>query len=336
MSDMIKRDGGDERLPIRRDLFEDLLNKNRSRFSGNTIRGYRADVRKFLSFCEREGAQHLPAHEATVAAFLSDLADKGQRFNTIQRARSAVAAYHRDNGKKSPCRGELVSETLKRIRIQSPKAEPVKAAVASLARSMVERARDTQEKLALIMAFRLAARRSEVCALDAEDLEFRDDRIVVHFRKHLVMGQLKPGTKSSRGEEEAVPLVDDGDGLMKAARDLVDSYGGTGPLFRKTTKRGDVVRRKDKWFVAVVKRSAKASGLDPDEFSGHSMRRGFVTSAIRQGKTIFEVMKQTRHRSIATLQRYYEDLDAELRDDPSKGMLSERSERQRPDGSFGA
>ena len=39
-------------------------------------------------------------------------------------------------------------------------------------------------------------------------------------------------------------------------------------------------------------------------FSGHSLRSGFVTSALQAGADVLRVMDVTRHRQIATLKIY--------------------------------
>jgi site-specific recombinase XerD len=53
-----------------------------------------------------------------------------------------------------------------------------------------------------------------------------------------------------------------------------------------------------------VKRWAKAAKLDPDQFAGHSLRAGFVTSALEAGADLLKVMDVTRHREVKTLQAY--------------------------------
>jgi len=54
----------------------------------------------------------------------------------------------------------------------------------------------------------------------------------------------------------------------------------------------------------IVKRWAKAAKLDPALFAGHSLRAGFVTSALEEGADPFRVMDITRHRRVDTLKIY--------------------------------
>jgi len=56
-------------------------------------------------------------------------------------------------------------------------------------------------------------------------------------------------------------------------------------------RRGHVGRRlSDKAVARIVQRAAKAAGLEPTGFGGHSLRAGLATSAARAGKTERAIM----------------------------------------------
>ena len=42
-------------------------------------------------------------------------------------------------------------------------------------------------------------------------------------------------------------------------------------------------------------------------FAGHSLRAGLVTAAAKAGKSTHSIMKQTGHKSMATVARYIRD-----------------------------
>ncbi len=46
----------------------------------------------------------------------------------------------------------------------------------------------------------------------------------------------------------------------------------------------------------IVKEHAKAAGLDPQEFAGHSLRAGFQTSAAEAGADVLRMMEVSRHK----------------------------------------
>ncbi len=70
----------------------------------------------------------------------------------------------------------------------------------------------------------------------------------------------------------------------------------------------------------VVKAHAKRAGFDPSEFSGHSLRAGFVTSAAEKGATADRIMDHTGHRSVAMVRIYTRRADA-FADHAGEGLL---------------
>jgi integrase len=54
----------------------------------------------------------------------------------------------------------------------------------------------------------------------------------------------------------------------------------------------------------VVQRRAALAGLDPTEFSAHSLRAGLATAAAAAGVPEGDIQRQTRHRSVAVLRGY--------------------------------
>jgi integrase len=54
----------------------------------------------------------------------------------------------------------------------------------------------------------------------------------------------------------------------------------------------------------IVKRAAGRAGLDAADYAGHSLRAGLATQAAMNGASELAIMKQTGHRSLATVRRY--------------------------------
>jgi integrase len=59
----------------------------------------------------------------------------------------------------------------------------------------------------------------------------------------------------------------------------------------------------------VVKRHCRRVGLDATEFSAHSLRSGYVTSAVEVNAPIMKIAEQTRHRSLDMLRVYSRRVD---------------------------
>jgi integrase len=95
-----------------------------------------------------------------------------------------------------------------------------------------------------------------------------------------------------------------------------------GYLFRAIHRGGHVrawgLRGAD--VAAVVKQYAVAAGLDPAEFSGHSLRAGFVASAAETGASVLKIQETSRHKSVDGLAGYVRCVDL-FKDHAGAGFL---------------
>lgn len=53
----------------------------------------------------------------------------------------------------------------------------------------------------------------------------------------------------------------------------------------------------------------KDRSLNYEQFSGHSLRRGFLTSASNHQADVFKLIAQSRHKQLNTVLDYVEDED---------------------------
>jgi integrase len=105
---------------------------------------------------------------------------------------------------------------------------------------------------------------------------------------------------------------------VRAVRAWIEAAGlAGGALFREIGTSGQLVaaytdaagrqrgeRLSDKSIANIVKASAKAAGLDPARYAGHSLRAGLATSAAAAGASERSIMAQTGHRSVNMVRRY--------------------------------
>lgn len=59
----------------------------------------------------------------------------------------------------------------------------------------------------------------------------------------------------------------------------------------------------------VVKQRLTEAGVDASDYSGHSLRAGFVTQAYRAGASTNEIMRQTGHKNPAMVEIYAREID---------------------------
>lgn len=273
--------------------------------SDATRLAYGRDWQDFVGFCDARGvALALPADGATLAAYVASLADRGRKWSTIRRRVAAIAYAHRLKGLTPPDQAESVKAVLRGIRNSIGVAVVRKApAVAKTIAAMLKKLPDTitgkRDRALLLLGFAAARRRSELVALDVPDLEFVDLGVIVHVRRSKT-------DQEGRGEIVAVP---NGKRLqpVKALREWLAAAGITeGPVFRPINKGGRVLPRRltDRSVALIIKRHAAAAKLDPEIFSGHSLRAGFVTQALEDDVDTFRIMGITLHRDINTLRDY--------------------------------
>lgn len=80
----------------------------------------------------------------------------------------------------------------------------------------------------------------------------------------------------------------------------------SGPLFVRLDPGAPRSRLDGRAVAHVVQRAARRAGLDPQMFSGHSLRRGFCTEAARAGAAERDIARTTGHSSMAVLRGYIE------------------------------
>ncbi len=75
----------------------------------------------------------------------------------------------------------------------------------------------------------------------------------------------------------------------------------------------------------LVKTACERAGLDPDRYSGHSLRAGFVTTAAAKGVSLSNIMRQTRHKDQRVAMTYIRPATV-FRDNATAGLGDEEPE----------
>ena len=162
----------------------------------------------------------------------------------------------------------------------------------------------TRDRALLLIGFAGAFRRSELVALNLEDIEETAEGLRVTIRRSKT-------DQEGHGHVIAIPR-----GVIAcpvtALKAWLEAAGITqGPVFRPVAKGGRIqaTRLTDRSVADIVKAHAQRAGLDPKLFAGHSLRSGFLTSAAARGASIFKMADQSRHKSMDTLRGYVRDAE---------------------------
>lgn len=287
-----------------------------------TRRAYAHDWQQFRAWCEERGLAALPAAPQTVILYATDLTkNQHKKLNTLQRRLAAISQLHQEAGFPSPTREWAVRQLLAGLRRELGVAPTRKRLVlaedlkAILAR-IPDRLLGHRDRALLLVGFTGAFRRSELVALDGEDLEEARGGLIVTVRKSKT-DQEGQGRRVGipEGREPATCPVR-ALAVWRAAAGL-----STGALFRGVNRHDQVLpqRLSGEAVALVVKRYVETLGFDPAAFAGHSLRAGLATSAAAAGKSERAIMQQTGHRSLTTVRRYIRDGEL-FRDNAAEGL----------------
>jgi site-specific recombinase XerD len=280
--------------------------------AASTVRAYTSDVLVFQAWCDRYGFRSLPATPAAVAGFIVAEAEAGRAASTLNRRLAAIRHGHKLAGEADPTDDEGVRAAMKGARRKVGVAPTQKvAATVDVLQMLLARTPDTltgkRDRALLALGFAGAFRRSELVALDVEDLREDPEGLRVLVRRSKV-------DQEGRGFEKAIPH---GRFVRPVAlvREWLDAAGITsGPVFRPVSRSGRVrktetvsglpPRLTDRSVANILQGYCAAAGLDASAFGAHSLRAGYITTAAERGADLARIMDQSGHRDPRTVVGY--------------------------------
>ncbi|MDH6372899.1 site-specific recombinase XerD [Paenibacillus sp. PastF-3] len=271
----------------------------------NTKKAYESDWRDFQNWCLKFNLISLPATAHTINLYLSSLALSGIKVATIQRRVSALVKAHEYAKYENPV-DITVRDTVAGIRREHGSKETGKKPIlVEMIKQMInqvpENNKGIRDKSLLLLGFAGAFRRSELTALDVEDIQESSGGLIV---------QIKKSKTDQEGEGELIGIPYGSQPLtcpVQAYLNWLKISGiQNGPIFRKVNRHGQIGinRLSDRAVADVIKLYIRKCGFDADDFSGHSLRSGLATSAAMAGKNEREIMGQTRHTSEKMVRKY--------------------------------
>jgi integrase len=289
----------------------------------STRRAYRASFAGFDGWCTSRGLCSCPAPPTTVAVYLAALADAGAAVSTIERALAGIAHEHRSRG-ITWSRGEpAIRETMAGIRRKlgtapgSKKAPVGDGELAALIATLGEDLVGLRDRALLTLGWSSACRRSELVALDVVDVEFHTEGLLVHVRR-------SKGDQEGNGLDKGVPYASAPElCAVRALKAWLERAAITeGPIFRSVDQHGHLSkdRLSDRSVARIVQRTAKAAGLDPARYGGHSLRSGFMTTAAEKGRPLEAIMRQTGHKTERVARGYIRHATVFV-NNPAKGLV---------------
>jgi site-specific recombinase XerD len=271
----------------------------------NTARAYRADWADFVDFCTQKKLKAMPADAATLAAYLTDSAGRVSGA-TLRRRLAAIKKAHALAGHNAPTGHAGVAAVMKGInRTHGQKVEGKDPIRLNEILEMVGTIEgngpvELRDRALLLVGFAGAFRRSELGSINAEDLEWRKEGVVITLN-------FSKTDQEGVGRTVAIPFTQGKNCAATALKTwLMKSRITEGPVFRGFS-RGLTLRPDGLSGTAIaelVKKYAQKIGIDPDGVSAHSLRAGHVTEARALGVSDADTMAVTGHKRRETLDMY--------------------------------
>ena len=296
------------------DTFEDDLVKAdeyaKNAKAENTVKTYVAALKSFAKYCRANGLNPDPVTPDIIRGYVSNLA-KGHKYATIRNRLVLLGAIFKRNGHAFPLDNPVVKDTIEGIKreigVRQNKKAPIlmadiKKAISTFSESLL----DIRNKALFLLGWAGAFRRSELVGINLEDIDFSDARgIVILLRKSKT-------DQAGEGQTKAIPYTGKDSCPIKALKTWLEVSGiQEGPVFRPIN-RANVIQDKrlsDKAVARLVKKICEKVGLDPERFSGHSLRAGMATQAALDGGTVHQIMSITNHKKADTTMGYIRNSD---------------------------
>lgn len=296
----------------------------------NTRRSYNSAWAGWIAWCAREGICPLPASPLAIVLFLEEKAEEGWQVSSFQQSVSAIRFHHTlAKYDPPPTDSAEVVQTVRSLRRKlgvAPK-NAKRAIRLDHLRRIVEvlpkGPAGKRDKALLLAGFICALRRSELVALEVDDIAWVPEGMEVTIR-------------SSKTDQEGAGAVlgvhraeEKGLCPVQAMRDWMAAAEITsGPIFLTVDRWGHIRRGDDQQLhpsdvARKLKKYLRKAGFTEEEakdYSGHSLRAGFATEAASRGVEERLIAVQTRHKDMRTLRRYIRE-GTRFSRNPTKGLL---------------
>gem|GEM_PF-1311273 len=245
------------------------------------------------------------APKCRAADDLMIVAERASQLDQQRFDMTFISAIHEAKGLPNPTNTKLIKATLRGIQRAHgvPQNQVSPLLVEDLTHIICLMGNDVKSlrnKALLLIGFAGGLRRSELVALDRDDIEVARQGIIVTIRRSKTdqLGEgRRIGIPNARGPH--CPALS----LEKWLQRIPDSPG---PIFRPVTKAGQIrdTRLSTEAIAKIVKGAVTLIGLDSASYSGHSLRAGLATSAAMHGVSTIAIRRQTGHASDSMLARY--------------------------------
>ena len=291
---------------------ETLLNLQSSK-ANNTVRAYKSDFNDFGLFCSQNGFKSLPSEPKIVSLYLTHLSTRDIKMSTLKRRLVSIGVIHKLKGHYLDTKHPIIIENIMGIKRRKGSIQKGKKPLLINSLKMIINVIDEYNKLDIVklrdrsiilMGFSGGFRRSEIVSLNYDDLDFVSEGLKINLKRSKT-------DQFGEGSVKGLPSFDNTKycPVLSLKNWIQVSNINSGPLFRRFSKSSKLLenRLSDQTIALLIKKYLKLAGIENKNFSGHSLRSGFATSAAESGAEERSIMAMTGHKSTEMVRRYIKD-----------------------------
>jgi len=291
-------------------LQEETLKNLQNSKANNTVRAYKSDFKDFGLFCVQNGFKNLPSDPKIVSLYLTHLSTKEVKLSTIKRRLVSIGVIHKMKGHYLDTKHPVIVENLMGIKRRKGTVQKGKKPILIndlrkildvIDQQNSEDIKKLRDKSIILIGFSGGFRRNEIVSLDHEDLDFVYEGVKITVKRSKT-------DQFGEGSIKALPYFENNlyCPVTILKRWLNISKITKGPIFRRFSKGSRLTnyRLTDQTVALIIKDYLNKAGIDSKNYSGHSLRSGFATSAAESGAEERSIMTMTGHKSTEMVRRY--------------------------------
>ncbi|MGL3827675.1 site-specific recombinase XerD [Candidatus Pelagibacter ubique HIMB4] len=291
---------------------ETLLNLQNSK-AKNTIRAYKSDFNDFSLFCNKNGFNSFPTNPQIVSLYLTNLSKNDLKMSTLKRRLVSIGIVHKLKGHYLDTKHPSIIENIMGIKrrkgsIQRGK-KPIlinnlKNIINVIDDQKIEEIKKLRDRSIILIGFSGGFRRNEIVSLDYEDLDFVQEGLKINLRRSKT-------DQFGEGSAKGLPYFENSKycPVVSITEWIKISKINSGALFRRFNKGSKLSEKRltDQTVALLIKEYLKLAGIENTNYSGHSLRSGFATSAAEAGAEERSIMAMTGHKSTEMVRRYIKE-----------------------------
>ena len=291
---------------------ETLLNLKNSK-AINTVRAYKSDFSHFGLFCTQNGFKSLPSEPKIVSLYLTHLSTKDVKMSTLKRRLVSIGVIHKLKGHYLDTKHPSIIENIMGIKRRKGSVQRgkkpllinnLKEIINVIDKENNDEIKKLRDRSLILIGFSGGFRRNEIVSLDYDDLDFVTEGLKITLRKSKT-------DQFGEGMLKAIPYFENSQycPIVSLQNWIKISKISSGPIFRRFVKGSKLsdYRLTDQTVALLIKKYLKLTGIDNKNYSGHSLRSGFATSAAESGAEERSIMAMTGHKSTDMVRRYIKE-----------------------------